>query len=98
VPYFEDRYVVNRPDEFRSAFDTRRVDHLNELIQLVARANIDRVGVVDLNRYLSPDGQFHPTVGGQLLQDDGVHFGVDGRKVVAAWLAPKLRELARSAS
>jgi hypothetical protein len=27
-----------------------------------------------------------------------VHFGVDGRKVVAAWVAPKLRELARSSS
>ena len=96
VPYFEDRYVVNRPDEFRSAFDPSRVDHLNELIRSVASTNSNRVALVDVNRYLSGDGQFHPTVGGQLLQDDGVHFGVDGRKVVAAWVAPKLRELARS--
>jgi len=95
VPYFEDRYVVNRPDEFRSAFDPWRVDHLNDLIRSVAKANRDHVAVVDLNQYLSGDGQFHPTVGGQLLQDDGVHFGVDGRKVVAAWAAPKLHELAR---
>jgi peptidoglycan/LPS O-acetylase OafA/YrhL len=96
VPYFEDQYVVNRPDEFKSAFDPPRVDHLNDLIRSVARANPTKVSVVDLNRHLSSDGQFHPTVGGQVLQDDGVHFGVEGRKIVAAWLAPQLRAIARA--
>jgi hypothetical protein len=87
VPHFENRSVVNRPPEFKSAFDPWRVDHLNGLIRQVAAANPGRVAVVDLQHHLAAPEQ----VG---LLEDGVHFGVESRKVVAAWLAPRLRELA----
>jgi hypothetical protein len=96
VPYFESRFVVNRPDEFRSSFDPWRVDHLNALVRSVVASNRSRAVIIDLNRYLSPDGQFQAMVEGNVLQDDGVHFGVDGRKVVAGWFAPRLELLARS--
>jgi peptidoglycan/LPS O-acetylase OafA/YrhL/lysophospholipase L1-like esterase len=91
VPYYDDRYVVNRPAEFRSAFDPWRVDHLNQLIREVANSNPEHVRILDLNRYVSG-----AAVGGESLQDDGVHFGVDNRKRIAAMIAPQLRELASS--
>jgi len=87
VPHFENRSVVNQPSEFKSAFDPWRVDHLNDLIRRVAASNTSRVTVVDLERYLAGPGQ-------QVLLEDGVHFGVDSRKVVAQWLAPRLRRIA----
>jgi hypothetical protein len=90
VPYYDDQYVVNRPSEFRSAFDPWRVEHLNGLIREVAAANRDQVGILDLNRYVAG-----AAVGGESLQDDGVHFGVDNRKRVAELVAPRLRDLAK---
>jgi peptidoglycan/LPS O-acetylase OafA/YrhL len=90
VPYYDDRYVVNRPDEFRSAFDPWRVDHLNALIRDVANANRDRVGIIDLHRIVA--GAY---VSGDPLQEDGVHFGIDTRKEIADLVAPRLRTLAR---
>jgi hypothetical protein len=90
VPYYDDRYVVNRPDEFRSAFDPWRVDHLNGLIREIAKANRGTVEIIDIHRLVA--GAF---VGGDPLQDDGVHFGVDTRKKVAELIAPRLRALAR---
>ena len=90
VPYYDDRYVVNRPDEFRSAFDPWRVDHLNVLIREVAQANRDRVGIVDLHRVVAG-----AAVSGAPLQDDGVHFGIDTRRQIADLIAPRLRAVAR---
>jgi peptidoglycan/LPS O-acetylase OafA/YrhL len=90
VPHFENREVVNRPPEFKSAFDPWRVDHLNQLIRQIVLANAGRVAIVDLQRYLDPPER-------HALLVDGVHFGEESRKVVADWLAPRLRELARSA-
>jgi hypothetical protein len=87
VPYFENRAVVNRPEEFKSAFDPWRVDHLNGLIRQVVAVNGDRVALVDLQRHLAAPEQ-------QGLLEDGVHFGVESRKIVAAWLAHRLRSLA----
>jgi peptidoglycan/LPS O-acetylase OafA/YrhL/lysophospholipase L1-like esterase len=89
VPYYDDRYVVNRPSEFRSAFDPARVDHLNQLIREVARANRDRVEVLDLNGVVTG-----AALGGESLQDDGVHFGADNRRRIAALIAPRLHRLA----
>jgi hypothetical protein len=88
VPHFENRYVVNRPPEFKSAFDPWRVDHLNALLRQVAQANADRVGVVDLAAYLAPPER-------RSLLEDGVHFGPESRKIVGDWLAPQLHQLAR---
>jgi peptidoglycan/LPS O-acetylase OafA/YrhL len=90
VPHYENRSVVNRPAEFKSAFDPWRVDHLNELIRGVVAANPGRTALVDLQAYIAG--------GQQGLLEDGVHFGVDSRKVIATWLAPRLREIARSSS
>ena len=88
VPHFENRYVVNQPSEFKSAFDPWRVDHLNALLRQVAQANADRVRVIDLGGYLDPPER-------RGLLEDGVHFGPESRKVVADWLAPQLHQLAR---
>ncbi len=87
VPHYENRYVVNRPPEFRSAFDPWRVDHLNALIREIAAANPDTVEVVDLQAYLAPPER-------RVLLEDGVHFGEESRKLVGEWLAPQLRRIA----
>jgi lysophospholipase L1-like esterase len=93
VPYYEYRYSVNTPDVSRSAFVPARVDHFNEILAGVAAAD-ERVTLIDLNHFLSPDGAIHATIDGIAVQGDGVHFSPEGGQYVAEWLQPKLARLA----
>ncbi len=96
-PYYEHRYLVAAPPDLeRSAFNRARIDHLNRLLREVA-ATDPRVTVIDLNRFLSPDGQVHEEVDGMVVQGDGVHFTTEGAAYVASWLAPRLATLERVA-
>jgi peptidoglycan/LPS O-acetylase OafA/YrhL len=89
TPYFEPRRDV--VDRDRTAFNPARVDHLNGLLR-----QIDGVSLVDLNRFLDPDGRF--TSEAMQVVDargDGVHFTHEGADLVGSWLAPQLAALAR---
>ena len=71
--------------------EPERVTAWNALLRDVA-AEHRRVGVVDLGRRLTPDGEFTWTAGGYQVRYDGVHLtpsGVQGW--VAPWLLPQLR-------
>jgi lysophospholipase L1-like esterase len=92
APYYEYRYSVIKPDVSRSAFVPERVDHFNELLEDLA-ADDERITLVDLNHFLSPDGNIHATIDGIAIQGDGVHFSLEGGQYVARWLQPKLARL-----
>ncbi len=95
VPYYEYRYSVVVPDVSRSAFVPERVDHFNEILEGLA-ADDERITLLDLNHFLSPDGEIHATINGIVVQGDGVHFSPEGGQYVAGWLRPKLTRLAAS--
>jgi len=95
VPYYEHRYAVNTPKDLdRSVFSTARVDHFNRVLRRVAAAD-PRVTVIDLNRFLSPDGEISETIDGIVVQGDGVHFTPEGGVYVGDWLVPQLTRLER---
>jgi len=95
VPYYEHRYAVNTPDDLdRSVFAATRVDHFNQLLWQVTTAD-PRATVIDLNRFLSPDGQAHEVIDGIVVQGDGVHFTPEGAAYAADWLLPRLSRLER---
>jgi hypothetical protein len=88
TPYFEPRRDI--VDRDRTAYNPERVDHLNGLLR-----QLDDVALVDLNRFLDPDGQF--TSDALHVADargDGVHFTDEGADLVGHWLAPQLAALA----
>jgi lysophospholipase L1-like esterase len=88
TPYFEPRRDI--VDRDRTAYNPERVDHLNGLLR-----QLDDVALVDLNRFLDPDGQF--TREARDVADargDGVHFTDEGADLVGHWLAPQLAALA----
>jgi hypothetical protein len=95
VPYYEHRYAVNTPDDLdRSVFSPTRVDHFNRLLRQVAAAD-PRATVIDLNGFLSPDGQAHEVIDGIVVQGDGVHFTSEGGIYAGDWLVPQLARLER---
>jgi peptidoglycan/LPS O-acetylase OafA/YrhL len=95
VPYYEHRYAVNTPDDLdRSVFSATRVDHFNRLLRQVAAAD-PRATVIDLNGFLSPDGQAHEVIDDIVVQGDGVHFTPQGGTYAGDWLTPQLARLER---
>jgi len=72
------------------------VDELNDLYREFARRHADQVVIVDLNRYVCPEGEYTDvTIDGVDLREDGVHFTPEGADLVARWLAPEIIAAAR---
>ena len=71
-------------------------DSLNAWGLAVAEANEDTVTVVDLNRYLAPNGEYTSTIAGlRVRAGDDVHLSPEGASFVARWLAPQIVAIAR---
>jgi lysophospholipase L1-like esterase len=78
----------------RSAMFAPWVDRFNALERSVAQEHSDTVSVVDLNRYLDPDGHWTDTVAGIKVRTfDKMHLSPEGAAYVAKWLTPKLLHL-----
>lgn len=74
-----------------SSYDPNRVRAANEVIRRVAAKKPSRFAAPDLNRYLSPTGQYQAGLGAvPVVRSDGVHFSTAGANVVGSWLAPRL--------
>ncbi len=71
-----------------------RVDRINSLFRDFLVAHPGRYTILDLNKFVSPDGRFTDSINGVVVRGDGVHFTLDGAELVAKWLAPQLREIA----
>jgi len=86
----------DRPERVGSSVDwdeddPKRIEHWNELLRRYAKQHAaDGVTLVDLNEYLSPNGEYTNARSGVELRYDGVHFNPDAGQLVFAWLLPQL--------
>jgi hypothetical protein len=96
APYITKENDPNPPAAYRSAFDRPRVDHFNALLQQAVGSD-PRAEIVDLNKFLAPNGEPAHTRDGRPMQDDGVHLGPEGSVAAADWLAPTIKDAAATA-
>lgn len=87
-PYNQRPVTAGQPSRW-SEDDPKRVDHWNALLRKFAKTRADIV-LIDLNRFLAPDGKYTNTHDGVELRYDGVHFNPDAGVVVFQWLLPQL--------
>ena len=74
-----------------SAFNPARVRAANRVLRELARENVGRMMLVDLNRYVCPGGKYANSLHGvDPLRVDGVHYTPAGSDLVGRWLAPRL--------
>ncbi|MFT4570757.1 MAG: peptidoglycan/LPS O-acetylase OafA/YrhL [Hyphomicrobiaceae bacterium] len=95
-------YMIARPDgkliPWTERNQNERVDAVNAVIRKVARANADRVTLIDLHRFVCPNGVYREEIDGVLLFEDGVHYTKDGALLVWRWLEPQLAAIGDRAS
>ncbi len=75
-------------------YDPVRVDRLNALYRDFAVQHPGRYTILDLNKFVSPDGKFTSELNGVQIRDDGVHFTEAGAEIVDRWLAPQIKAVA----
>ncbi len=81
-------------DRARSGYNDRWIDRWNQLLAETAAADPTHAVVVDLNRFLDPDGTWTEIVDGiEVRAPDRVHVSDSGADLVAQWLAPQIAEL-----
>jgi hypothetical protein len=92
APYNQRPTTAGQPSHWDED-DPKRVDHWNSLLRRFARSRVD-VAVLDLNKFLSPDGEYTNMKGGVELRYDGVHFNPDAGVLVFQWMLPRLTSTA----
>jgi hypothetical protein len=71
--------------------DPTRMDAWNRMLEDTARADPDRIRVIDLAARLCPEGRYTRDVDGVRVRSDGLHLTAGGvRDWVAPWLLPRL--------
>ncbi len=86
--------IVTAPYSSAPQIDAAMVDSLNAVGRLLAEESGDLVTVIDLNRYLSPDGTYSDSIGDVKVRSrDSVHFSEEGSNLIGAWLAPQIIEI-----
>ena len=59
----------------------------NKIVREVAAANAPQVKVLDVNKVVSPNGKFSPTLDGiPYFMDDGIHLNPEGAKAISQYL------------
>jgi peptidoglycan/LPS O-acetylase OafA/YrhL/lysophospholipase L1-like esterase len=76
--------------------DPARGAWMNGVLGRFVAAHPGQVVLLDLKTYLCPGGRYADRLHGVKMRSDGVHFTPEGAKLVWRWLAPQLRQLARS--
>jgi hypothetical protein len=90
APYNQRPVAVGQPSKFDED-DRARINHWNDLLEGYVKDRGDPgVTLVDLNGYLSPDGEYVNTLQGVELRYDGVHFNPDAAELIFQWLLPQL--------
>jgi lysophospholipase L1-like esterase len=81
----------------RSAYNASWVDRWNNNLRAVATRNPSAVTIVDLNRFLGPEGKWTDSLFGvKVRSHDKMHLSPEGADLVAGWLAPQVVRLARA--
>ena len=92
TPYFSRPELVGQIGDWPE-YEPWRVDHINSLYREFLAQNPGRYTLVDLNKFVSPEGKFADSINGVQVRGDGVHFTHDGAILVDQWLAPKLAKV-----
>ncbi|NNN20809.1 MAG: acyltransferase [Acidimicrobiales bacterium] len=71
-----------------------RINDFNTILKHVAAQSHGVATVIDLNRFVSPGGNFTQSMNGvQIRTSDGVHFTEQGSDMIVQWLFPKLNTI-----
>ena len=95
TPFFSRPELVGQTGHAWPEYDPWRVDRINALYRDFLVAHPGRYTLIDLNRYISPGGQYAENIDGIKIRDDGVHFTFDGAVYVSKWLVPQLEQVAK---
>ncbi len=72
-----------------------RVDAWNRLLDRVASKHPETITVIDLNKWVCPEGKFTWEIDDLQVRSDGLHFTPEGvQEWIAPWLVPQLANLA----
>jgi hypothetical protein len=93
TPFFSRPELVGQTGRAWPEYEPWRVDRINGLYRDFATAHPERLALLDLNAFVSPDGRYAEYIDGVQVRDDGVHFAPAGADMVSAWLVPQLRDL-----
>jgi hypothetical protein len=93
TPFFSRPELVGQTGRAWPEYEPWRVDRINGLYRDFETAHPERLTLLDLNEFVSPDGKYAEYIDGVQVRDDGVHFAPGGADMVTAWLVPQLRDL-----
>jgi peptidoglycan/LPS O-acetylase OafA/YrhL len=94
TPFFSRPELVGQTGREWPEYDPWRVDRINSLYRDFLTNHPGRYQLIDLNRFVSPQGKFTDELNGQEIRGDGVHFNDAGAAMVANWLVPQLKDVA----
>ena len=76
------------------AADPARVQWLNDVWRRYVADHPD-VSLLDLDAHACPGGKYVATIDGVPMRTDGVHFTLEGARLLWKWLGPAVLRLAR---
>ena len=94
TPFFSRPELVGQTGREWPEYDPWRVDRINSLYRDFLANHPGRYRMIDLNKFVSPQGKFTDELNGQVIRGDGVHFTEAGSTMVVDWLTPQLKEVA----
>ncbi len=97
TPFFSRPELVGQTGRDWPEYDPARVDRINALYRDFLANHPGRYRMIDLNKFVSPQGKFSDELNGQVIRGDGVHFTEAGATMVVDWLTPQLKEAAAGA-
>ena len=97
TPFFSRPELVGQTGRDWPEYDPARVDRINALFRDFLANHPGRYRMIDLNKFVSPQGKFSDELNGQVIRGDGVHFTEAGATMVVDWLTPQLKEAAAGA-
>jgi peptidoglycan/LPS O-acetylase OafA/YrhL len=94
TPFFSRPELVGETGREWPEYEPWRVDRINSLYRDFLENHPGRYRMIDLNRFVSPQGRFTDELNGQVIRGDGVHFNTAGSDMVVDWITPQLQEVA----
>ena len=95
TPFFSRPELVGETGREWPEYDPWRVDRINSLYRDFLTAHPGRYTLLDLNKFVSPQGKFADSLDGVVVRGDGVHFTLAGADLVDKWLIPQLEDVAK---
>jgi peptidoglycan/LPS O-acetylase OafA/YrhL len=93
TPFFSRPELVGQTGREWPEYDPWRVDRINSLYHDFLEGHPGRYTIVDLNKFVSPNGKFTDQLNGVQIRGDGVHFTQEGAVMVDKWLVPQIKDV-----